>query len=80
MSNFRNFNRADGAGYSFIAGQVKKLDKTNPQLAARMLVSFRSWKSMEPTRYQLARIELEKIANTSNLSRDVRDIVTRSLE
>ena len=80
MSNFRNFNRADGAGYSFIADQVKKLDKTNPQLAARMLVSFRSWKSMEPKRYQLAKLELEKIAKVSNLSRDVADIVTRSLE
>ena len=80
MYNFRNFNRADGAGYKFIAEQLKKLDKTNPQLAARLLTSFRSWQSMEPQRSKLAKLELKKIADSPDLSRDMVDIVTRSLE
>ena len=79
MANFKIFNQVDGAGYAFVAEQVTTLDRTNPQMAARLLVSFRSWRSMEPTRYQLAKLELEKIAKIPNLSSDVADIVTRSL-
>ncbi len=79
LNNFRNFHRADGAGYQFVAEQLIKLDQTNPQLAARLLTSFRSWQSMEPQRFKLAKLELKKIADLPDLSRDVVDIVTRSL-
>ena len=79
MHNFRNFHRGDGAGYSLVAEQVIKLDRTNPQLAARILTSFRSWREMEPQRFQFAKQELENIAKISELSRDVADIVSRSL-
>ncbi len=73
------FNRRDGAGYTFIADTVTQLDTSNPQVAARLLSAFRSWKTLVQGRKILAREALETIAKRPNLSRDVSDIVTRSL-
>ena len=36
MGNLSQFNRADGAGYDFLADIVLQLDGTNPQVAARL--------------------------------------------
>ena len=56
-----------------------ELDPKNPQVAARMLQAFRSWRSLEPVRRGLAKAELRRVANVSGLSSDVKDIVERSL-
>ena len=78
-SNQTQFNRADGAGYDFIAEVVLQLDPTNPQIAARLLTAMRSWRSLESVRREKAEAALRRIAAASELSADVRDIVTRSL-
>jgi aminopeptidase N len=77
--NQTQFNRADGAGYDFLADFVIDLDKRNPQTAARLLVSFRSWRALEPKRRALAEKALRRVAQVSDLSSDTRDIVTRTL-
>ncbi|MBU3731110.1 MAG: aminopeptidase N [Beijerinckiaceae bacterium] len=79
MSNPSQFHRADGAGYDFVAGMVLDLDRTNPQVAARILSSFRTWRSMEEGRRAHALAALKRIADTDGLSSDVADIATRSL-
>ena len=73
------FNRADGAGYDFLADFVIDLDRRNPQTAARLLVSFRSWRALEPHRRALAENALRRVAEVADLSPDTRDIVTRTL-
>ncbi len=78
-ANPTGFNAADGAGYNFIADMVLKLDKANPQVASRMLSSFRSWRNLEQGRRGLARAALERIAAQEKLSPDARDIVFRAL-
>ncbi len=78
-ANQTQFNRPDGAGYDFLADFVVDLDKRNPQTAARLLVSFRSWRALEPHRRALAERALRRVAGTQTLSPDVRDIVTRTL-
>ena len=75
-----NFNRPDGAGYEFVAEKVLEIDDFNPQVASRILTSFRSWRSLEPNRRKLARKALNRIAKSRKLSRDVHEIVTRMLE
>ena len=50
QGNATQFNRADGAGYDFIADNVLALDPKNPQLAARLATSFRSWRTLEQGR------------------------------
>ena len=77
--NPTQFNRADGAGYGFLADTVLELDGRNPQLAARLLGAFKSWRVLEAGRRARAEAALRGIANTSGLSPDVSDIVTRSL-
>ncbi|MCI4679794.1 aminopeptidase N [Rhodoblastus acidophilus] len=77
--NPTGFNAADGAGYRFIAETALKLDEINPQVAARLLSAFRSWRNLESGRRQLARDALESVAGHEKLSPDVRDIVARAL-
>ena len=74
------FNRADGKGYEFLAGQIIDIDKRNPQVAARILTSMRSWRSLEPGRAALARAALAAIESSGSLSTDVRDLVDRMLK
>ncbi|MDB5650014.1 MAG: aminopeptidase, partial [Hyphomicrobiales bacterium] len=58
---------------------VISVDPKNPQVAARLLGAFRSWRQLEPTRRSLAESALKKVAQQKDLSADVRDIVERSL-
>jgi aminopeptidase N len=80
MLNQAEFNRPDGASYDFLADRVLELDAANPQVAARLLTAFGSWRMMEKGRREHAEQALRRIAEKSNLSRDVSDIVQRSLE
>jgi aminopeptidase N len=78
-SNPREFNRPDGAGYEFVADMVLALDPANPQVAARLATAFRSWRMLENGRRDKAEIAMRRIKAAASLSRDVADIVERSL-
>ena len=77
--NHTQFNQIDGAGYNFIADVVVMLDAKNPQVAARLMGAFRSWRALEATRRALAEATLRRVAAAPSLSRDVHDIVARTL-
>jgi len=77
--NQTRFNAPDGGGYDFVAGIVLDLDAKNPQVAARLLAAFKSWRSLEPNRRARAEAALRRVAGHGGLSADVRDIVDRSL-
>jgi aminopeptidase N len=79
QANQTQFNRSDGAGYAFIADTVLELDARNPQVAARLMTAFRSWHSLEARRRAHAEAELRRVAGAPALSRDLKDIVERSL-
>ena len=79
QANQTQFNRADGAGYAFLADTVLALDARNPQVASRLMTAFRSWRALEPGRRAKAEAELQRVAAAPALSTDVRDIVERSL-
>ncbi|MGD9785964.1 MAG: aminopeptidase N [Hyphomicrobiaceae bacterium] len=74
------FNRPDGKGYRFVTDQVLAIERFNPQVAARILGCFRSWRALEPRRRREARKSLARVAATENLSRDVYEIVSRTLD
>ncbi|MCS0501120.1 aminopeptidase N [Ancylobacter mangrovi] len=78
-ANQTQFHRPDGAGHLFVADAVLELDRRNPQVAARLLGAFKSWRSLEPTRRGSAERALRRIADGPGLSPDVSDIVARSL-
>ncbi len=77
--NQTQFNAADGSGYHFIAEIVIGLDRTNPQVAARLLGAFKSWRMLEAKRSALAEAALRRVAQVNDLSPDVKDIAERSL-
>ena len=79
QGNQTQFNRLDGAGYDFVAEHVLALDPANPQMAARILQAFRSWRALEPLRRARAEAALRRVASAPNLSRDASDIAQRSL-
>jgi aminopeptidase N len=78
-ANPTGFNAADGAGYQFVADTALQLDAINPQVAARLISSFRSWRNLEAGRRAKARAALETLAARESLSSDLRDIVSRAL-
>jgi aminopeptidase N len=79
QGNPSQFNRADGAGYAFVADTILALDPKNPQVAARMATAFRTWRMLEPGRRGKAEAALARMKAAPNLSRDLFDIVERAL-
>ncbi|MBI5890745.1 MAG: aminopeptidase N [Nitrosomonadales bacterium] len=78
-SNHVRFHAADGSGYRFLAEQTRTLDGINPQVAARLARCFDRWRRFDATRQTHARAALEMLRNHKGLSRDVFEIVERSL-
>ncbi|WP_186389952.1 aminopeptidase N [Stappia sp. TSB10P1A] len=78
--NQSQFNRPDGAGFTFVADFARDLDRRNPQAAARMMSAFRSWRALEPGRRAHAEAALRRLAAEGDLSADMRDIVERCLQ
>jgi aminopeptidase N len=79
QGNPTQFNRADGAGYRFVADYVLKLNATNPQVAARLMTAFKSWRALESGRRTHAEAAIRHVAAAANLSPDVKDIADRAL-
>ncbi|MFZ0373145.1 MAG: aminopeptidase N [Xanthobacteraceae bacterium] len=79
QANHTQFNRSDGAGYAFVADFVLALDPKNPQVAARLMGAFRSWRALEAQRRGKAEAALRRVAAAQALSPDLHDIVARTL-
>jgi len=77
--NFRVFHAIDGSGYRFIADRVLQLNEFNPQIASRLTTELTRFRRYDSVRQRLMRAELERIAGAENLSRDVFEVVTKSL-
>ena len=80
MGNPTQFARADGAGFALVAERIEALDRINPQLAARLLTAFSSWRRWEISRREKAAEILNRIKAIPALSRDTADIAARTLE
>ena len=78
-ANHVRFHAADGAGYAFLADQVLALDKLNPQIAARIARGFDRWRKFDRKRKSRAKTQLERIRDAEGLSKDVGEIVVKSL-
>jgi len=78
-ANLTGFHRSDGRGYEIVGDFVRRLDSFNPQVAARMISTFLQWRRFGPDRQQAMRQQLEKTLETPNISKDVFEIVSKSL-
>ncbi len=79
QANPVRFHAADGGGYRFLADRILELDPLNPQVAARMAGAFGRWRRFDEGRQRLMRAELERILGAPGLSRDLHEVVSKTL-
>ncbi|WP_114971053.1 aminopeptidase N [Rhodoferax ferrireducens] len=73
------FHRTDGAGYQFWSERVIELDSINPQVAARLARALDRWKKLAEPYRSAARDAIGRVAGRSDLSNDVREVISRAL-
>lgn len=77
--NLRHFHALDGEAYRFLADQIIKLDDQNPQIASRLATPLTRWRKFAASRQALMTEQLQRIHSKSALSKDLREIVEKSL-
>ena len=78
--NLVNFHQVDGAGYEFLADQIIRLNKLNPQIASRLLGPLSKWKSYNDSAAEKMKLALKRIMAEPDLSKDVFEVVSKSLQ
>ncbi len=73
------FHRLDAAGYVYWSERVLELDSFNPQVAARLARALDRWKKLVEPYRSAAREALTRVAAKTDLSEDVREVVSRAL-
>jgi aminopeptidase N len=73
------FHRLDSAGYVFWSERVIELDSINPQVAARLARALDRWKKLAEPYRSAAREAIVRVAAKTELSNDVREVVSRAL-
>ena len=69
----------DGRGYRLLGRLIAEADKINPQVAARMVPPLGRWRRLAEPYASGMKAELERIAATPGLSKDVFEQVSKSL-
>jgi len=78
-SNPVRFHAADGSGYRFLTSVVRDLDPVNPQVAARLLGTLKSWRVYDTPRKTEAVAAVGDLLESGKLSEDVFEIATRMI-
>ncbi|MGB1235378.1 MAG: aminopeptidase N [Planktomarina sp.] len=73
------FHDANGASYTLLTDNLIALDKLNPQLAARMITVFESWKRYDKDRQAMITGNLKRLQSQPDLSRNTKEMVDRIL-
>jgi aminopeptidase N len=73
------FHRTDAAGYAFWSEQVLALDAINPQVAARLARAMDRWRKLAEPFKAAAHEALKRVAAKTDLSNDVREVISRAL-
>ena len=79
INNPVKFHDASGKGYAFLRDAIIELNAINPQIAARMVTPLREWKRYTPALQAQMKAALEAVLATPNLSSDVFEIISKSL-
>ena len=79
MLNNRKFHALDGSGYQFLADAIMQLDALNPQIASRLTTPLTRMGRYDSARQRLMRSHLNTMSESPTLSRDLYEIVIKSL-
>ena len=78
-SNPARFHDPSGAGYRFLADQILAVDRYNPMTAARLIDPLDGWRRYKPELGALMKAQLERIAGSEGLSKNVLEKASRAL-
>jgi len=78
-ANLASFHTLSGAGYSFLADKIIKLDDINPQVAARLIAPLTQYDKLDEKRQELMKQALIEIKNKPNLSPNILEYVEKCL-
>lgn len=77
--NVTEFHKIDGTGYDFLTSAIIKLNKLNPQVAARIITPLIQFKKFDDSRQSLMKKSLERILALPDLSKDLYEKVSKAL-
>ena len=77
-ANHREFHRADGKSYAFLADEILKLDSLNPQIASRLCIPLTRWQRFDGLRQERMKDTLERIRRTCR-SKDLLEVTQKGL-
>ncbi|MFO7594253.1 MAG: aminopeptidase N [Pseudomonadota bacterium] len=80
MRNPAVFHSGDGEPYAFLADFIMQLDALNPQVAARLLTPLTQWRRYDAARQERMRAQLQRILDCGKCSKDVYEVVSKSLD
>jgi len=75
-----NYHVLDGSGYQFMGDAVLQVDKINHQVASRMASAFTTFQQYDAERQAMMVAQLQRIMGAKDLSENVFEIVSKSLE
>jgi aminopeptidase N len=76
--NYINFHNEKG--YDFFTDIIIKLNKSNPQIGARLVSVYNHWRLFSPDLRMLQEKQLKRISLTKGLSNDIFEIVQAALK
>ncbi len=79
MANQLNFHEKSGQGYRLLSDVVSRVDKINPQTAARMVAPLGRWARLDEGRRKQMLAALERLVLADGISDDVRELAEKSL-
>ncbi len=77
--NLIHFHATNGQGYQLLGEVIAKLDSLNAHLSARLAEPFTQWRRYSEPHAELMKNELLKLQVLPNISRDLYEIVNKSL-
>lgn len=77
--NLRHFHADSGEGYMWLASRIVELDKLNPQIASRLVGPLTKWKRLAAQNSEAMKAALQHISESGQLSKDVYEVVSKSL-
>jgi len=74
-----NFHAVDGSGYQLLADKIILLNRLNPQIASRLVAPLSKWRRYVDSQGQQMKQQLQRIMAQEDLSKDVYEVVSKSL-
>lgn len=78
--NYRYFHAKDGSGYRFLADEILRLDKKNPQISSSLAGAFKIYKKLDLHNQQLVEKELKRILGDEKLSDNCYEMIEKIIK